>query len=247
MNTVKRIWRYLYRPQVHLIFSNPIYYYLKDRGRLFNALIGILPFHFKKRFMDLIVMERIVEVPFAHQNLKTPKDSKVLEIGCVDSKVSLELASLGYKVTAYDLRDYEFTHPNLTFIKGDFLKNDIPEGYFDAAVAISVIEHCGVDIYGGLEKEGLDKLIVKEISRVLKKGGRFILTVPFGLAGRGGFYRVYDSKALFELLEGFRIIEERYFKTSGRKYWIEEKKESLSAIASRQYTEAVACIACEKL
>jgi SAM-dependent methyltransferase len=246
MNPVKRLFRYLYRPQVHLNFNNPIYYYLHNRGHFLNTVTGILPFYFKKHFMDLIVMERIVEVPFAHQNLKLPQGSRVLEIGCVDSKVSIELSSLGYKVSAYDLRDYDFTHPNLNFTKGDFLKNTIPEGYFDGALAISVIEHCGLDIYGGIKEEGLDILIVKEICRVLKKGGRFIITVPFGLKGKGAFYRVYDSSTLAALLDGFNIIDEQYFKTAGRKYWIGEKKENLSGIPSRHYTEAVACIVCEK-
>jgi len=246
MNVIKRIFYYLYRPQVNIPFNNPIYYYLRNRGHLVNAITGMLPFHFKNRFMDLIVMERIVETPFMYKNLDLKEGSNILEIGCVDSKVCIELASLGYKVTGYDLRDYGFSHPNFKFIKGDFLKNDFPNEYFDSVIAISTIEHCGIEIYGSISLYDADRKVIDEIYRVLKKKGRFIITVPFGLRGQNPFYRIYDTETLQALLKNFNIIEEKYFKVVDRKYWMPDLKENLSNLSSLIYTQAVACIACEK-
>ena len=246
MNVIKRIFYYLYRPQVNITFNNPIYYYLRNRGHLLNAITGMFPFHFKKRFMDLIVMERIVEIPFMYKNLNLKEGSNILEIGCVDSRVSIELASLGYKVTGYDLRDYSFSHPNFRFIKGDFLKNNFPDEYFDGVIAISTIEHCGIEIYGSTSLDDADRRVIDEIYRVLKKKGRFIITVPFGLRGQNPFYRIYDAETLRALLKDFSIIEEKYFRTIDRKYWIVDIKENLANLDSRPYTQAVACIVCEK-
>ena len=246
MNFIKRIFYYFYRPQVHIPFNNPIYYYLKKRIPILNIIIGMLPFHFKKRFMELIVMERIVEIPFMYKNLNLKEGSDILEIGCVDSKVCIELASLGYKVTGYDLRDYGFSHPNFKFIKGDFLKNDFPNEYFDAVIAISTIEHCGIEVYGSNRISDGDQKVINEIFRIFKKKGRLALTVPFGLKGQNDFCRVYDIESLQLLLKGFNIIEEKYFRVVDRKYWMPDLKENLSNLSSLIYTQAVACIVCEK-
>src|SRR4030081_2990637 len=63
------------------------------------------------------ITERIVEVPFVLQHLCLPEHSRLLEFGCSQSLVSLQLASLGYEVSAVDIEDYPFSHPNLHFHK----------------------------------------------------------------------------------------------------------------------------------
>ena len=61
---------------------------------------------------------------------------------------------------------------NLKYGKEDVRDMQLPDNTFDKAVSISVIEH----IYP--EKDG-DLKALKEISRVLKSGGEFLLTVPY--------------------------------------------------------------------
>ncbi len=248
MNIIRKIFHYFYKPQIYVHFNPPIYYLLRNRGWIMNAIRGILPLHFKMRFMQLVVNERIVEIPFMYKNLGLQEGAKILEIGCSESKVSLELASLGYKVIGYDLRDYDFVHPNFKFIKGNFLKNSLPEEHFDCVLAISTIEHCGLELYGAKAFEDGDKKIINEIYRVLKRGGIFIITVPFGIKKQYYFYRVYDHKSLQILLRDFEFIEERYYKCIDRRFWVPETKENLSNIdsCSEGYTKAVACIVCKK-
>ena len=75
-------------------------------------------------FYSDVISERIFEYSLVNKylyfdpNLKV----KVLDIGCYYSNFPLSLASMGYSVTAIDLMDYQLTHPNLEFIKMDFIK-----------------------------------------------------------------------------------------------------------------------------
>ena len=246
MNFIKEIWKYPYRPQVYPVFNDPIYYMLRNRGLLINTILGRLPFPLKKRFMDFIVHERIVEIPFVFKNLHLVDGCNLLEIGCTESKVSIELASLGYKVIGYDLRGYEFTHPNFSFAKGDFLNNKFPDNHFDGIIAISTIEHCGLDIYGGTLSEDADKKVVNQVCRVLKISGKFIITVPFGKKEQTPFYRIYDTASLQVLLNNFRIVNEEYYRTIDRRQWLPVKKEQLVDISSVIFVQGVACIVCEK-
>ena len=81
---------------------------------------------------DLVISERIIELPLFHQwvgKIFPRPEGKFLEIGHVASSTSLELASLGFNVTAIDLRDYPFTHKNLKSIKDDFLKHEFDKKF----------------------------------------------------------------------------------------------------------------------
>lgn len=55
------------------------------------------------------------------------------------------------------------------FIFGDMTKSDLPSGSYDLIVSVEVLEH--------VEE---DEKFVSEVHRVLKPGGRFIMTTPNG-------------------------------------------------------------------
>jgi len=93
--------------------------------------------------------------------------------------VSLQLASLGYKIIGYDVKDYDFSHPNFIFIKGDFFDNKLKSESFDYVFSISVIEHAGIGYYGDKPLRSGDKKMVDEIYRILKHNGYFMISVPF--------------------------------------------------------------------
>ena len=49
--------------------------------------------------------ERIIEVPFAiHALSALPRGSRVLDLGCTESSLPMQLAALGYQVTGFDFR-----------------------------------------------------------------------------------------------------------------------------------------------
>lgn len=171
---------------------------------------------------DIIVTERILEVPTLHEWMgrlfKKPEGS-LLEIGHVASHVSLELASMGFDVTAIDLRSYSFKHKKLTSLVGDFLKHDFGSKKFNAIFSLSTIEHFGFSgRYGGHDtpESTEDVEAFKKVSQLLAPGGAAIVTVPFAKEWCPGiWFRVYTRKEIEEKLGRFFVIEEsRYY---GRK------------------------------
>ncbi|MCU1359980.1 MAG: Methyltransferase type 11 [Ilumatobacteraceae bacterium] len=152
------------------------------------------------------VNERIGEVPFVFAKLGSlPVGSRVLDVGCCESIVSLSLASLGYDVTALDPRPYPFAHPRLTVVT-DPVENYRDETGFDAIVLLSTIEHLGVGSYGLNEGDRLDLRAMAHLRSLLHPDGRLILTTPFGVRGVNDLERTYDVAGIQELLQGFQIV-----------------------------------------
>lgn len=184
--------------------------------RTLVSLRKIIPFKVRlwveiEVFKTLARGSRIVEYPYVIRNVSVPKSSKVLVFGGWNDFAALQLASLGFNVTAFDLQDNVFHHPNFKYVKGDFLitSKDFMDNYFDAAISISSLEHVGFDVYDGPLIESGDEMVVKQLYRLLKPGGIFTFTVPFGRKGiypkKKPTYRKYDRKAIRYLLKDFQI------------------------------------------
>ncbi len=93
------------------------------------------------------VNERLVELAYVHKFVSVDGQGKrALDFGCTRSDLALQLAAFGYDVVALDLRDYEFTHPMVTFHKQNLLDYEDALG-FDYITAVSVIEHIGLGAY----------------------------------------------------------------------------------------------------
>ena len=83
------------------------------------------------------------------------------------------------------------------------------ENYFDCITAISVIEHIGFDnkMYNHTKikyKENKNrnyKDAIIEIKRILKQGGKFYLTVPFGKKQIFENYMQFDIKEIKKLIK----------------------------------------------
>lgn len=194
-----------------------------------------------------MVTERIVEHPFVFENLNLTRGSSILDVGCSYSFLPLQLASLGYKVTGYDLVKYPLAHPNFVFKEGNFLDNTFEGNSFDAVISVSVIEHCGLAHKENSGFDHGDHRIVNEIARVLKEKACFIITVPFGKRGMTPGYRVYDSHTLIELLSAFTIKKAEYFVGFNRVHWMPATLDEISEVdcIATGYTQGVACVVAE--
>jgi len=126
-------------------FTLPIYFERRrtPRNRIARLLYSAVAFNY-----DLVVVERVVEIPFVLQNLPPVAHARILDFGCTESPLPIHLASLGHRVTGVDLRPYPYAHPGFKFVHGDFIQAGLPSGEFDAVVAVSAIEHCGLGQYG---------------------------------------------------------------------------------------------------
>jgi len=175
--------------------------------------------------------ERIVEYPMVFRLIR--ESGRVLDVGCVSSRLPLHLASLGYEVHGADLRPYPVTHPSFTFHQVDLLAGSIPFAAesFDVVTAVSCIEHFGLGSYGDLEAPDGDRRFLSVLRSLLKPGGQLLLTCPYGKAGLTKKQRIYDASSLMRLVDGFSIKEEHYFRRVDR-CWVPSRKEILADVES---------------
>lgn len=203
----------------------------------------------KAFYDDYSVNERIFERPFVFLNLPPlERNIKVLDVGCSFNTLSLEMASMGYKVWGIDLIEYPFQHPNLEFIKADITAMPLSENFFDVVVAVSVIEHIGIGHYGDPLYESGDHKALKEIYRVSKTGGKFILTVPYGKKMVvENFFRIYDEDELRRLLNDFKIEKILYFARAG-KVWssVSREEAATKTVDERRRNMATVLVSCVK-
>lgn len=221
--------------------------YFQRRSVPRNRLIRLVYSAFIWNY-EVVTIERIVEIPFVFQNLELPKGARILDFGCSESPLSLHLASLGYRVVGVDLREYPFTHPNLSFVQGDFLKCGFPDGEFDGVIAVSAVEHCGLGAYREGAYASGDEAVVQEMFRVLRPGGRLLMTVPYGRAGATSWYRVYDRTKLLTLLRPFTVAKIDYYVGMGRKAWRPAAEEEVAGVDSVSvgYVQGLACVVAVK-
>ncbi len=92
---------------------------------------------------------------------------------------------------------------------------------------------------------------MNEIKLILKRNGLLFLTVPFGKNSKS-WSRVYNSKSIGKLLEGFKIIQEKYYVQEDIG-WVETSSEKADSNEGPKYRQeeissgAIACIMATKL
>jgi SAM-dependent methyltransferase len=154
---------------------------------------------------------RIVEYGFAFSKLMGLPQGKVCDVGYVarHNYIIPSLAFYGWQVTGIDIRkEWSFHHPNFKSIQGDMRTSGLPDSEFDVVICISTLEHIGLSGYYGiteLDNDG-DMSAVNDMKRVLKQGGKFILTVPYckDYSVTAGA-RIYDMARLNKILDGFSL------------------------------------------
>jgi ubiquinone/menaquinone biosynthesis C-methylase UbiE len=106
--------------------------------------------------------------------LKLPQGSSVLDLCCGMGRHSLALADAGYKVTGVDLSDVLLREAHaadpegrVSWHQGDMRAVPLDES-FDAVVNLFTS-------FGYFEEDGEQLKVLKEIYRLLKPGGRFII------------------------------------------------------------------------
>ncbi len=130
---------------------------------------------------------RCIEYPFAASRLGDAK--VILDVGTVKSDPAwiawLENLPIEVHATDYDTPFKPFK--NIKFHQSDIRRLQLPDDSFDKVIAVSTIEHVGLESPQVLAKilpcvntDG-DLEAVRELARVLKPAGELIMTVPFGL------------------------------------------------------------------
>ena len=167
------------------------------------------------------VNERIVEIPFVLRALaQVEAGATILDVGAAESTLAVSLASLGYRVTAIDIRPYPLAHPSLETVESPIQEWD-NDRLFDVVTCVSTIEHVGLGAYGEPPgDEDSDMVAMRRIRELTKPGGLLVLTVPLGEAGVDDVQRTYDHAGLQALLEGWELEELTVARQLDPKTWV---------------------------
>ena len=180
--------------------------YAAQAGLWFNPPVPV--HHVAGGVEPLLVNERIAEQPFVFGALAgLEPGARILDVGGSESTVGLSLATLGHRVTVVDPRPHPLAHPSLTHAACRLDELAAPAQPFAAAVALSAVEHFGLEHYGlDWEDERADRDALSRLRELVAPGGLLVLTVPFAeRATVDSFQRVYDEAGLAELLAGWDV------------------------------------------
>lgn len=161
--------------------------------------------------------------------MKSPKDAKILDAGCGYGIYSLTLAQYGYKnINSIDIEKVRIDNINNTLkelgeyrdsIKthqGSLTKLPFEDNIFDTIICSEVIEHIA-------DHESA----IKELSRVLKKGGKLILTVPYNSKNNQRIYKMFGHErpgyTENDLANAFSPYNIKIQKTWLYEYWLGDK------------------------
>lgn len=191
------------------------------------------------------VSERILESIFVHTRLPRPP-ARVLDLGCAESTNPVEMAGLDYRVVGVDLRPLALAHPNFAMARADVARLPFADGTFDVAVSLSTIEHVGLDWYAESGGATTDERAVAEVARVLRPGGRLILTLPFGEDAQTPVQRIYGPTRLGKLLAPLRRTETLYGLRDGLAWSVTSDEARAAEVRSIDRVNAVALVVAEK-
>jgi 2-polyprenyl-3-methyl-5-hydroxy-6-metoxy-1,4-benzoquinol methylase len=204
--------------------SRKIFYILLSKLKRARALL----LHLQPQKI-LYCSERSIEKPFIFENLLKLRRGRVLDVGCAESTLITELASLGFEAHGIDARLYPVKYSNVTFIEASICEAPYKDNSFDVEIAVSTIEHIGMTVgYWGVQVDSKgDEKAIREITRMLKPDGKVLITLPYGVLGISDWYlrtsqskfRVYNGCSLKKLLEKLSIETANYYALKG-KFWV---------------------------
>ena len=167
--------------------------------------------------------ERTIELPWFLAKLRKLSDGKMLNLLDAGSACN-HIFYLPFLKNYSNLTIITFAPENvcenkcgISYTYGDIRDMPYRENLFDAVVSISTIEHIGMNnesFKKGTNENNINDLFVAivEIHRVLKPGGMFFMSVPFGKYSNYGTFQQFDSELLDKCRNVFAPSEaEEYF------------------------------------
>jgi len=184
--------------------------YLEYRNQEIEETLRNLPVTFNNWGIKLD--ERVVEIPWAFQNLST--DVKIiLDAGSsLNHEFILNQPLLNDKelsICTYYPEPYSRIDKRISYVFADLRNMPFRNNWFDAVICISTIEHIEMDnsMYG-YQSEAIDKkksysylIAISDMIRLLKNGGQLLLTFPFGKFENHGFFQQFDTEMVQKIEE----------------------------------------------
>ncbi|MBA2849537.1 class I SAM-dependent methyltransferase [Thermosulfuriphilus ammonigenes] len=175
--------------------------------------------------------ERVIEVPLAIEVGSFSQPGKVLDAGAalnakyIRDYIGRPEAYIVHFTQSAQKEEVMPLDDRVSYIFGDLRDMDFKDEVFDRIICISTLEHIGMDNtrYGGQKENNPNSYLnaVREMFRVLKRGGRLLFTFPYGKPMNFGWYRIFgrsDIEHIIEICSGCEF-KEKYFYYNG--FWYE--------------------------
>lgn len=195
--------------------------------------------------------ERVVEYPWALARLS---GSEVLDAGSTFNHAALldRFSDRNLTIATLAPERQSFLERGISYVYADLRALPFRDGGFDQVLCVSVLEHVGMDNRGygadsgatsSPQDEGRRALI--ELVRVLRPGGRILLTVPYGKRMDMGWFRQFDREDLSRLLAAVspRSTEVTVYRRDDTGW----RLAALEAAADAVYGSGASAVACVEL
>lgn len=128
------------------------------------------------------------------------------------------------------------------------------DGIYDTIACVSVLEHIGCDNknYTGdpryRENAPQDyRLVMQELSRMLKPGGTLLLTVPFGQYSHLGWLQQFDQALLCSAIDAFgpaQRVQQTFYRYTAEGWNLSTAEECSQCVYGEESAaaSAVACV-----
>ncbi len=152
--------------------------------------------------------ERVIEIFFSRLYYKP--GLKVLDVGCSNAMES-HLQMIRTLEPPRNIIGIDISAPSertrrcyARFLHESIVSSRIETGSFDLIWCISALEHFGMDNSTYTDQfilsENMDVQAVKEMVRILARGGRLLVTIPYGKYENHTWFRNYDGDHVRNLL-----------------------------------------------
>lgn len=181
--------------------------------------------------------ERSIEYPWALSRISQEPGGNLLDAGSTfNYKQIIEFPGLKNKrITIINLNPESdcFWQKEVSYVFGDIREMPFREDYFDCINCISTLEHVGMDntIHTKKQKDKEENVFdfekaVLELKRVLKKGGKIFITVPFGRYQNFNHFQQFDQARVKRILEAFKPQSQRidYYKYENKGWNISDEE-----------------------
>ncbi len=185
------------------------------------------------------VQSTAAEVDFVVRTLDRGCQARVLDVGCGTGRHALALAARGYWVVGLDLSEYmvrrgraaALPYLDVPFLVGDARALPFAER-FDAALMLCE------GAFSLMERDAMDRLILRNLARVLWPGGQLIMTAPhaayaFAHGLDEGDFNVVTLRERFEVQSTDREGQVRMLEATQRYYTCPELKRLLTCAGFR--------------
>jgi hypothetical protein len=173
--------------------------------------------------------ERVVEYPWVFARLNPKPNDVILDAGSTFSAPFLLKSPYlaQHKLIIYTLMtDYVAHDRNVSYIFGDFRDMLLKDQCVDLIACISTLEHVGMgqdykafnlDRHADDEDIGAYHVALREFGRILRTGGRLLLTLPYGKRENHGWLQQYDEAEIESVIRSFsgELLERSYYLYAG--------------------------------